>query len=63
MSVSDWQELESWYSHVQSLKQGQVSSGGLDSSTAFTIQYDIDQLRYIWMFDSVGEWVYGSMHV
>ena len=46
MSVSEWQELESWYSHVKSLQQGQVSSGGLDPSTAFTIHYDLNQIRY-----------------
>ena len=45
MSVSEWQELESWYSHVKSLQTGQVGSGGLDA-TAFTIHYDINQIRY-----------------
>lgn len=48
MSVSEWQELESWHSHVVSLQTGQVSSGGLESS-AFTIHYDIDQIRYMYV--------------
>ena len=47
MSVSEWTELESWYSHVKSLQTGQVNSGGLDAA-AFTIHYDINQIRYVW---------------
>lgn len=51
-AVSEWQELEAWYNHVNTL-QGQASSsnstsgvGGVpDTSSAFTIHYDINQLR------------------
>ena len=56
MSVSEWQALEMWYSQVKTLQTGQVSSGGLDA-TAFTIHYDINQIRYGNMI--VAEWCMG----
>ena len=55
-AVSEWQELEAWYTHVNSL-QGQAN----DSSSAFSIHYDINQLRYVYMVTVVCE--YDSMTV
>ena len=51
-AVSEWQELEGWYSHVHTL-QGQAN-GGPETSAAFSIHYDINQLRYggmaVWQY-------------
>lgn len=43
-AVSEWQDLDMWYNHVGTLQS--QSSGSPELSTAFSIQYDLNQLRY-----------------
>ena len=52
-SVSEWQELEAWLDHVKTL-QGQAN-GGPDTSSAFSIHYDVNHLRYIHVCGRVNE--------
>ena len=51
MKVSNWQEAEDWHTRVSSL-QSQSSDFSPELSTAFKLNYDLNQIKALGWFDA-----------